>query len=271
MNRVVSSPSVTFGEATYNPKGSCGPRTQGDFQLVAVIRGSALVHVADGSIAIRMNSVALMRPGLREHFRFDTVQPSHHTWCAVHPSAVDQGFLGRISLLPQVLPLSDRLQSLISMGLDLSTGEYPAEGLISSLGLACLAAFEYEASSGGAERRPEALQSAIHLLDRRLAEPWTVEKLAGEVGISTQHLIRLFNQFVGQTPARYMWNVRTRRGVSLLRETGLPIQQIAEQVGFASPFHFARLVRQSYGINPRAIRAAAWGRKEPEPKNHEPE
>ncbi|HWD40941.1 MAG TPA: helix-turn-helix transcriptional regulator [Fimbriimonas sp.] len=261
INRLVLSPSVVFGETTYKANGACGPRIQSDFQLVVILEGAAKVKLAGSVLQIPVNHVALMRPGKQEHFLFDAAGPTHHTWCAVPPQEAPAGFEQRVETLPLVLPLSARLDGLINLGLSLHGVEGDRDKLALSLGLACLAAFEFEASTG--QVRPEAVSRALSLLENRLAEPWTVERLAAAVSVSPQHLIRLFKTHIGTTPAKHLWQTRTRRGLALLRETGLSVSEIADQLGFATPFHFARLIRQSYGGSPRELRAQAWSRMGP--------
>jgi AraC-like DNA-binding protein len=57
-----------------------------------------------------------------------------------------------------------------------------------------------------------------------------------------------------------VWEVRTRRGALLLRETGLTVGEVAFRCGFQTPFHFSRWVRELFGVSPRALRAKAWER-----------
>ncbi|WP_368671259.1 AraC family transcriptional regulator [Marinobacterium sedimentorum] len=45
------------------------------------------------------------------------------------------------------------------------------------------------------------------------------------------------------------------RAEALLRHTDIPIAAIAEQCGFASPFHFSRLFKSSRDLSPRAFRS----------------
>jgi hypothetical protein len=122
INRLVYSPLVVFGEAHYGPRGTCGPRVQDDYQIVAVLHGSATVTVPGSVFNVPANHVALMLPGALEHFRFDPYQATYHTWCAVKPSAVKREVADRPGP-PPVMPLSPRMHALISSGLDVRGSE----------------------------------------------------------------------------------------------------------------------------------------------------
>jgi transcriptional regulator GlxA family with amidase domain len=76
--------------------------------------------------------------------------------------------------------------------------------------------------------------------------------------VTPQHLTRLFRRHMQTAPMRYLWHLRTRHGVELLGGTGLSIGEIATQVGFQSPFHFSRLVRNHYRDSPRRLRERLW-------------
>ncbi|MGA4508307.1 hypothetical protein ACQB6R_04665 [Propionibacteriaceae bacterium G1746] len=59
----------------------------------------------------------------------------------------------------------------------------------------------------------EALSAAI-------AEPWTLDELAGMVHLSTKQLGRVFTDAYGKTPLAYLIMLRVEEMARLLRETG---------------------------------------------------
>ncbi len=262
LNRVArASGRTVFGDVTYAPGGLCGPRVQPDFQLVVVYSGSAQVTLNGQPSAIPEGYAALMHPGRQELFEFDRARPTHHSWCAVAPSLVAAELASALGRAPFALPLTARLQSLIELGLSVARQELPAgAALIDQLGLALMHQYLFEAQTLGSAALPDPVQAAQSLIAARLAEPLSVAVIAHEVGVTPQHLIKLFRRALGITPAKYIWRARVRRGVELLGATGLSIEQVSAQSGFQNAFHFSRLVKQHYGQPPRALRALAWSR-----------
>jgi AraC family transcriptional regulator of arabinose operon len=99
---------------------------------------------------------------------------------------------------------------------------------------------------------------AQRYIEQNLAEALDLSQIAAATGVTPQYLTRLFRRELHITPMRYLWQLRTQRGVELLEDTGLSISEIADRVGFQSPFHFSRLVRQQHGCGPRELRQRLW-------------
>jgi AraC family transcriptional regulator len=90
----------------------------------------------------------------------------------------------------------------------------------------------------------------------RLHEPLTLDSLATVVGYSPYHFARLFRQATGDSPYQYVLRQRVTGAQRLLRETTLPVQQVALACGFANQSHFTRVFSRMVGITPGAYRRA---------------
>jgi transcriptional regulator GlxA family with amidase domain len=104
---------------------------------------------------------------------------------------------------------------------------------------------------------PELLRRLLRAKDRMDAashEEWPVSRLAEVSGTSAAHFARSFKEAFGVPPHRYLLTRRIERAVSLLRETDLPITEIAFQTGWNSLGTFGRTFRDVTGDNPAAIR-----------------
>jgi len=237
---------AAFGDVTYAPGGVCGPRVQMDYQLVAMHEGDALVELPGAVQRIPAQWIGLMHPGRREYFQFDAARVTHHGWCAVHPSLASPALADELAHAPTALPLSARMRALLEFGLGAPQQEVPAAtALLEQLGVAVLQLYLCEAQTRDrADVLPDPVIAAQRMIAAHLAESLTVASIAHEVGVTPQHLIKLFRRAVGTTPAKYLWNLRVQRGVELLRATGLSVERISAQCGFQSAFHFSRMVRQ---------------------------
>lgn len=252
--------STFFGEVRYPPGGTCGPRVQRDVQFVLIHEGEAHVEIDADELHMPANHVACLRPGHREYFRFAVDRPTHHTWAAVHFSPVTRPLQALLARLPMCLPLTRPLHDLIETGLVFQRrGEAPTALVLRHLG----AAFSHGYLRLAAERPPdrpvpEPVLRARHLIEQRYGEPLALSDLAGAAHVSANHLVRLFRSHLGQTPMRYLWGVRLQRGAELLTGTGLSVSEIADRVGFATPYHFSRLFRERFGVTPTELRRASW-------------
>lgn len=96
-----------------------------------------------------------------------------------------------------------------------------------------------------------AVQSHVQ---RHLAEPLDVATLAKVAHRSPRHLNRLMTEALGCSPMQYVIDQRMARAATLLEQTDLPIQRVAEAVGYDDPFHFSRLFTRRMGRSPRQYR-----------------
>ncbi|GJG86753.1 AraC family transcriptional regulator [Gemmatimonadetes bacterium T265] len=108
------------------------------------------------------------------------------------------------------------------------------------------------------------------LTDRRLArvveylrahyrESITLERLAAEAAISKFHFARLFRAATGEAPHRFLVRLRVDAARQLLRDTELPVAEVAAAVGYGSVAQFAAAFARHVGRTPRAFRATARG------------
>ena len=104
---------------------------------------------------------------------------------------------------------------------------------------------------------PELLRRLLRAkdhMDRASHEDWPVARLAGTSAISAAHFARSFKDAFGVPPHRYLLSRRIERAVALLRDTDLPITEIALQTGWTSLGTFGRIFRDITGDSPGAVR-----------------
>lgn len=94
-----------------------------------------------------------------------------------------------------------------------------------------------------------------------LAEPMTVETLAGQAHMSARSYLRHFARATGTSPIRWLIDQRVRASLPLLETTDAGVEEIAAAVGFDSPVtyrhHFGRAMRTSPSAYRRAFRTGA--------------
>jgi transcriptional regulator GlxA family with amidase domain len=104
--------------------------------------------------------------------------------------------------------------------------------------------------------RSAPLAAALTLLQRRYTEPIDAASLAKAVGISARHLQRLFLNQLGTTLERHLFAIRLDHARRLLRQSTLPVLDVALASGFLSASHFSRVYRARFAISPREERHA---------------
>lgn len=74
-------------------------------------------------------------------------------------------------------------------------------------------------------------------------------------GVSVAYFARCFKRAFGLPPHRYLLTRRVEQAIALLRDTDLPITEIAYATGWQSLGTFGRIFRDITGFNPGAMRA----------------
>jgi transcriptional regulator GlxA family with amidase domain len=105
---------------------------------------------------------------------------------------------------------------------------------------------------------PELLRRLLRAKDRMDAashEEWPVARLARVSAVSEAHFARSFKEAFGLPPHRYLLTRRIERAQALLRDTDLPIAEIAFGTGWKSLGTFGRTFRDVTGTSPGELRA----------------
>lgn len=108
-----------------------------------------------------------------------------------------------------------------------------------------------------ASQDPRLLRRLLRAKDRMDAashEDWPVRRLARVSGVSAAHFARSFREAFGVPPHRYLLTRRIERAAALLRDTDLPITEIAFRTGWGSLGTFGRIFRDITGVAPGTLR-----------------
>jgi AraC-like DNA-binding protein len=115
---------------------------------------------------------------------------------------------------------------------------------------------------------PRAVAAAVAYIRDRAADDFSLDDLAGAVGMSPYHLLRVFKARAGLTPFAYQTQLRIEAARRMLAAGG-GIGRTAEACGFVDRSHLARVFRGFVGVSPGAYRRAfaeefgRWERSRP--------
>ncbi|MBY8960191.1 helix-turn-helix domain-containing protein [Pseudomonas sp. MIS38] len=98
-------------------------------------------------------------------------------------------------------------------------------------------------------------------IEQYAAYPLQVADLAQIAGLSSARLHARFMAECGQTPMEYIRSRRLHKAVCLLRESALPIGEIASRVGYSSQSAFAAAVLREFGASPGQLRRDSCDKK----------
>jgi len=99
-------------------------------------------------------------------------------------------------------------------------------------------------------------QKALWYIESHLAEPLTLDDVAGVAGVSRFHLVRAFAAATGFSVMRYVRARRLSKAAQALAAGAPDILSLALDSDYSSHEAFTRAFRDHFGVTPEAVRAA---------------
>lgn len=120
------------------------------------------------------------------------------------------------------------------------------------------------AENARAPRNVANVEKALELIYYRYAEPITVEDAARATGYGKSNFCKIFKGTVGDTFHSLLNRQRVESACELLRETDLPVAEIAVQVGFGEAKTLCRVFKSLLGRSPGEYRKNYLSDEQPE-------
>lgn len=95
---------------------------------------------------------------------------------------------------------------------------------------------------------------AQEVVRRHLSRQINASSLAADLGVSREHLTRIFRAHLGQTPWQYILRQQMQAACRLLTETTLSMREISERTGCSSQAIFTHRFKHTLGMTPSAFR-----------------
>ena len=78
--------------------------------------------------------------------------------------------------------------------------------------------------------------------------------LSKRFNLNPNYISQLFRKELDKTYTEYLTGLRMNRASVLLRTTSIPINEIAEQVGYKDYFYFSKMFKKTMGVPSRGYR-----------------
>lgn len=101
---------------------------------------------------------------------------------------------------------------------------------------------------------PQTFMKLDQSLRENLSHQWTLEEMAGLVGLGTTAFSEKVKNYTGFSPLNYLINIRITEAIKLLKRPDVHVTDIALDVGFYSSQHFATTFKKLTGYTPSDFR-----------------
>ena len=117
-----------------------------------------------------------------------------------------------------------------------------------------------DALLGDEPQLPARLAKLLAAVEGNLAKHWTVDDMAGQVGVSASRLHAIFQETLNKSPREWLTDLRLEHVCRLLSSTDLSIAELAYRFGYADQSALTRAMRKTTGMTPAAYRRQARAR-----------
>jgi signal transduction histidine kinase/ligand-binding sensor domain-containing protein/DNA-binding response OmpR family regulator len=95
------------------------------------------------------------------------------------------------------------------------------------------------------------LKQALEVVEKNMDKPeFSVEDFSRDMFMNRVTLYRKILSITGKTPIEFIRSIRLKRAARLLEKSGMPISEIAYEVGFNNPKNFTKLFKEEFKVLP---------------------
>ncbi len=229
------------------------------YSIEYVARGQGEVTLKGRVCSLKPGRLFSYGPGIPHHIIGDATEPLVKYFvnftgtrartllrsCGLQPGSISEVFPA--NALP---PLFDEL---IQAGLRVRR-ESPVlcAKLLECLALRIAGAL---APLAGAETHAfETYQQCRSYIEQHSLRLRSLQQMAGECHVNNAYLCRLFQRYDHQSPYQYLLRLKMNHAAERMKQPGALVKQVAEESGYADPFHFSRVFTSVFGLSPAAFR-----------------
>ncbi len=243
------------------PGHSFGPAVRPHYLFHLVLSGRGIYERGGCRYEVRAGQGFLILPGESTCYSADRTEPWEYCWICFGGSEA-AGILRECGLGEDNLIYADKSGGLLRRELMQLVYSFEHAGVNNYMLLGRL----YLSLSHMVQKQPsgesiaqEYVNRATDFIHNNFGYEIGVAEIARAVGIDRTYLYRIFRRLAGQSPKEYLTGFRLRMAAGMLKETGLPVTEIALSCGFREVSLFDRQFRAAYGCTPRHYRKSGKG------------
>jgi AraC-like DNA-binding protein len=159
--------------------------------------------------------------------------------------------IGLFSVPSKVLTIFTALLELDFSGHNQMMVDFQAASLLTQLLSECVLSTMTKSKASDV---PHIIQSVRMYLLNHFQEKHTLEELGNRFSINPYYLQKQFKRYVGMSPSEYQIFLRMTKAKELIRNTKMPLGEIALAVGIENLGYFTRLFKHQENMTPQEYR-----------------
>ncbi|HEM6718190.1 TPA: AraC family transcriptional regulator [Citrobacter koseri] len=244
----------TYADENYRviwPRDKKKPLIANSWVAVYTVQGGGKILLKDGEqITLNGNCIIFLRPTDIQSYHCEDLLWEQY-WMEFTPTSI--------------MDIPIRQQSVIYNGdvynqelAEVSQLITSPEPIKNNLAVAFLTKIIYQwicliDSNGKKDPQRIQVEKLIAALHASLQRRWSVADMAATIPCSEAWLRRLFLRYTGKTPKEYYLDARLELALSLLKQEGNSVGQVADMLNFFDSFHFSKAFKHKFGYAPSEV------------------
>lgn len=214
-----------------------------------VYEGECIVEIEEKVYRVFAGQMFVIYPGLLCNYTSSTDNPCTYRWIEIDGHNFES-FLKTTSLSKSAPIITDNAEGAVGALLTRIT----EEGKMTGRKLSGYAWFLAEALSSTDNERQSVyekyIEKAVEYIRFNSEKKTTVSDVAAYLQIDRSYLSRVFNEYMGISIKKYIYNYHMDIGKSFLAYSNLSIKEIAAAIGYEDPLDFTKAFHRTFGMSP---------------------
>lgn len=244
---------TTCGKRLEKTPHEYGPVARDVYILHYVISGKGYLEFGDKHITIEKGQSFIIRPFLSVHYYCDQEDPWQYVWINFRGNEFDK-IVNSINFLKENCVIGHVDPKYILPFANIIYKEYMLENrkifcnnlLKSILGI-YIDIYPLVKGNYKAQKFTEATKL---ISENYQNSNFFTKHISNQLGISSSSLYRLFIEFAGISPNRYLINYRITMAKNFI-DSGMKIKEAAQACGYDDPLYFSRIFRLITSVSPK--------------------
>ncbi|MCE0523504.1 MAG: AraC family transcriptional regulator [Methylacidiphilales bacterium] len=233
-----------------------------EYQLLYISAGRGQFESASSPLVqVSAGALFVLFPGIWHRYRPDPFVGWTEFWIELQGTQIEE--LRRLKIINPKQPVHQvgevpEIMAAFAAAGGLARAKPPGfQVRLGLLGLQILTHLSWPSAVPGSpsQRIERIVREALNLLASHLDQPLSPEWIARQLHVGYSYFRRAFKAQTGFSPKHYRLEIRFRRTRDLLRHSDLTIKEIAQQLGYDSPYHLSTDFKKRMRISP-----ASWRR-----------
>ncbi len=238
--------------------GVCRRNGRADYQIICILKGKMHAEINGSRCELSEGQAIIFKPGEPQIYGCSPQSDSAYYWIHFGGEATEQ-LLRECGLYEKncfdVGEDSTDIEMIFNIMAEINQKSVCYQLRLAALFTELLTGLARRVvSEVGTQRAARRVYPAIEAMESDTNIQYTVSDYAEMCLMSKYYFLHEFKKVTGRTPMQYKCAVSLEKARCLLRETELPIKEIANTVGIPNPLYFGKKFKARFGVPPAAYR-----------------